>query len=279
MLFQPDLKYELMSCENIRYTCTYLREPKVPDDPENGEAHIHSCYEVYINISGDVSFLVNNHVYPVKRGDIVITRPEDLHLCIFNSPCLHEHFCLWLDAPPTSPLVSFCHCPDFRHLISMDDAVMTHYLTLIHRLASQEPVDNSILLRTAALCELLDYPQRHLAAGTHSPIPLPEEMQHILTYINNYFCQIRYIKDIYDQFYVSPATLNRWFRKYVHLSPKEFLESKKLAYAKKLLVDGYTVTDACMHSGFADSSHFIAVFKGKFGVTPYVYKRSISLHE
>lgn len=278
MRFQPELKYELMSCENLRYTCTHLLEPKVPDDPRNGEAHIHSCYEVYINISGDVSFLVNNHVYPVKHGDMIITRPEDLHLCIFNAPCLHEHVCLWLDAPATSPLVSFCHCPDFQHLIPVEDDVFAHFLTLIHRLADPDSADTSILLRTAALCEILDYPQRHLAAGSQSPTLLPEEMQHILTYINNHFCQIRYIKEIYDQFYISPATLNRRFRKYVHLSPKEFLESKKLAYAKKLLVDGYTVTEACMHSGFSDSSHFIAVFKDKFGVTPHVYKRSISLH-
>ena len=44
---------------------------------------------------------------------------------------------------------------------------------------------------------------------------------------NNQFDQIQYINEIYDKFFVSPATLTRWFRKYIHLSPKEFLESNR----------------------------------------------------
>ena len=97
--------------------------------------------------------------------------------------------------------------------------------------------------------------------------------------MNNHFSEIQHIKDVYDRIYISPATLNRWFRKYIHLSPREFLESKKLAYAKQLLNQGYTVTEASIHSGFADSSYFIAVFKKKFGVTPRAYKQEVGSEE
>ena len=50
------------------------------------------------------------------------------------------------------------------------------------------------------------------------------------------------------------------------------VRSLRLAYAKKLWDEGASVTDACMGAGFADCSHFIAVFKRRFGDTPFRYK-------
>lgn len=280
MSFQPQVDCRLLSTENVRYNSTYLREYKVPDAPENDEAHIHSFYELYVNFSGDVSFLVNNHIYPIKSGDIIFTRPEDVHLCIFHNSCYHEHFCLWIDAPASSPLVSFCHEPDFRNFMSVNEDEKEYFFNLISNLSKGEKEDISVLSTTTIVFQIMNFLETHNDSADHIDLPqLPEEMQQILTYLNNHFDQIQYINEIYDKFYTSPATLTRWFRKYIHLSPKEFLESKKLAYAKKLLRNGCTVTEACMQSGFSSSSYFIAVFKKRFGITPFAYKRDISLHD
>ena len=39
------------------------------------ESHIHNECEIYINISGDASFIVENRIYPVLPGSIIITKP------------------------------------------------------------------------------------------------------------------------------------------------------------------------------------------------------------
>ena len=39
------------------------------------DAHVHEECEIYINLSGDVSFMVENRLYPVSYGNIIITRP------------------------------------------------------------------------------------------------------------------------------------------------------------------------------------------------------------
>ena len=44
--------------------------------------HIHNECEIYINLSGDVSFAVENSVYPIMPGGIIITRPLEYHHCI-----------------------------------------------------------------------------------------------------------------------------------------------------------------------------------------------------
>ena len=104
---------------------------------------------------------------------------------------------------------------------------------------------------------------------------IPSEMQAILNYIDANFTEIQHVGDVASYFYISTATLNRWFRKYINLSPREFLEAKKLAFAKKLLDEGSTVTEVCIRTGFSDCSHFIAVFKNKFGETPFKYKKAV----
>ena len=49
------------------------------------ESHFHDRCEIYINISGDVSYMVENHLYPVSKGDIIITKPFEYHNCIYNN--------------------------------------------------------------------------------------------------------------------------------------------------------------------------------------------------
>ena len=49
-------------------------------------------YEIYINISGDVSFVVEGNIYPIKPGDIVITNPGEKHHCIHHSNKTHKYY-------------------------------------------------------------------------------------------------------------------------------------------------------------------------------------------
>lgn len=54
--------------------------------------HIHDECEIYVNLSGDVSFSVENSVYPITKGSVIITRPYEYHRCIYHSNKLHKHF-------------------------------------------------------------------------------------------------------------------------------------------------------------------------------------------
>ncbi len=277
MIFQPTLDRNLMSTQDIHYVLHHSCLYTTPNNPKNDEAHIHSCYEIYVNLSGDVSFLVNDRLYSIKRGDIILTRPGDVHLCLYQTTCTHEHYCLWLDAPKGSPFIAFMHKELFSHHISLGHTSMEHCLQLLAKLSDSTDSQTSasdLLRKTASLLDLslLLESDSLIQDGGYSP-QISAEFKNILSYLNTHFDEIQYVHQIYDLFYVSPATLTRWFRKYIHISPREFLESKKLAHARQLLNEGSSVTQAAMQSGFSDCSYFITVFKKRFGMTPKEFKK------
>lgn len=233
--------------------------------------HIHDSYEIYVNVSGDVAFLVNNSLYPVEKGDVIVTRPGDVHICVYQGQEDHACFCLWLQCPDGSPLIRFAHNDDFTNFIRYSDDTKKELLRLLYRLKDaesqkKEPARTAYLFRLLTLfCEGEQTELKHDA--------LPSEMQRVLDYINDHYTQIHCVEDIVNATHVSGSTLNRWFRAHLQLSPHKYVEALKLSYAQRLLMEGTSVTEVCSRSGFTDCSRFIAIFKSKFGQTPLQYQK------
>ncbi len=263
------------SLNGIRFGITYENKVMHQDDPEADPLHLHEYLELFFCLSSDVTFLVNNQLYRVYRGDAVVSRANDLHVCIFGKKCLQEHFCLWVDADEDAPLLAFLNKPGVGPLLSFPEEVQKQLHNILFSLyrASQGEDD---LLTTSYLLQLfvlLEKSQQGKKKEEKSV--LPAALQSILDDIHNNFAEIRQINDLAEAYFISPATLNRWFRKYVHSSPHDYLEAQKLSHAAKLLASGATATEACMQSGFSDCSHFISRFKKKFGETPLNYKKKV----
>ena len=233
--------------------------------------HIHDSYEIYVNVSGDVAFLVNNRLYPVERGDVIVSRPGDVHLCIYQSESVHERFCFWISCPENSPLLDFTHREDFANFIHFSDDTRRELLRLLYKLedaqaAGREPSRSAYIFRLLALLNEGEQTEQDRLA-------LPEDIQQVLDFIHENYTQLHSLEDIVQATHISSSTLNRWFRRYLQLSPRKYIEALKLSYAQRLLLEGHSVTTACNRSGFSDCSRFIAVFKSKFGETPLQYQK------
>ena len=208
---------------------------------------------------------------------MVISRPGDIHMGIFHKAAVQEHICIWIDADFASPIFSFLRKEDFCPLFSFDEKTKKKLLSLAFSLLDICENEGSELKKASCLLRILTLFEKETSPDVAAQSDIPEPLQKILDDIHGNFAGIRNVGDILATHFVSSATLTRWFRQHLHTSPREYLESVRLSNAAVLLANGHSVTDACMRSGFSDCSHFIVLFKKKFGETPLKYKKKVNI--
>ncbi len=241
------------------------------NDVTHDTDHIHDFYEIYVNLSGDVSFLVKDSLYSIAEGDVIVTAPHEVHRCIYHSDCIHEHFCIWIK--------------DFSFAEEMPDIGQNHHICL--------PAENKkqLFALCFSLCEHLHKEEKNSFAALQSfygilstiffcgkqnaeVTELPESFSRIVDYITRHYAEPTCtVAALCENFYISKSTLCRHFRNHFQTTPSEYIESKRFSEAKKLLWAGVSVQDVCFGSGFSDCSYFILRFRKKFGITPYRYQK------
>jgi AraC-like DNA-binding protein len=265
------LKRKAVKTDKLRYVLYYRNEFVDPKEQEIDASHIHSCVEVYVNLSGDVSFLVQNEMLSILRGDVVFTRANEYHHCIYPKACMHEHFCFWLDESFVKEFLGGLFKSGVHHLrlpVKERGELLKLFFELKDAISDEKRVRES-----ARIFQIFDMLETHVqhAEAVKTDV-LPAQMQKILDEIGERFAEIAGTADLAERFFISPSTLNRWFLKYLHVSPKEYLEGVRLSAAKRMLDEGKSVTSACFDCGYCDSSHFIRAFKDKFSITPGRYQ-------
>lgn len=272
----PHLTQKQISLENVSFGINYVKAARISEGLELDPLHIHSGFELFFNVSKDVMFVVNEASYNVSAGEAVITRPNDIHVCVFPKSVISEHICLWIDAPIDSAIYSFLIEAFPYPLISFDSDVKTKLITQLSRLSELCNKNDAVNIeKTACFLQILALMKDHTKQSHGSDIPMPKLLKNIIEDINENFSSIHSVSELCDKYYVSSSTLTRWFEKYLHTSPKRYLELKKLSNAKQLLESGSSVTEACFLSGFADCSRFISLFKTRMGKTPFKYKKEL----
>jgi AraC-like DNA-binding protein len=98
-------------------------------------------------------------------------------------------------------------------------------------------------------------------------------------YLMNHYREDIDLSKLADLVSMAEGSLCRFFRANVGTSVFEYLNSIKVDFACKLLMDpDFTIMDVCLDSGFNNLSHFNKQFKKNTGVTPTEYrKRFMSL--
>ena len=82
------------------------------------------------------------------------------------------------------------------------------------------------------------------------------------------------IQQIADTLRGNPAYLTRKFTQKYGISPKEYLLEKRIAYAKRLLVQtNVSVKEIAVSVGYIDQLYFSRIFKRKEGISPLEYRK------
>ncbi len=235
--------------------------------------HVHDTLEAYVLLEGDVSFSVEGTVYPLHPGDILLSRPGEIHHCILRGPSVHRHMCFWFNPAPEFLFAGLLHPTLPGHTCLSPQLRDRERLAALGQEWERASQAQDQAEELTLLLELLSILRRSSPA-VQGETPVPESLRAVMRQMEREYATIQNLDALAAQFFMSRSTLDRLFRAYLHITPRQYLEDRRMAGACILLQQGHPVSAVCTAVGMADQSHFTRQFRRRFGITPSQYRHA-----
>lgn len=239
------------------------------------EHHVHREYEIYLNLSGDVSFMVEDRIYPVSAGSVIITRPYEYHHCIYRSNERHRHYRILFSSDNNEKIldVFFNREAGQKNFLMIAPSKLDRFIYILEKLRCSELTIVSYYKYFFEFLEILDESKNTIV---NNEIKLNSNLLLAIRYINDNISYQFSIDELAKAANTSISTLERNFCHFLGMTPSKYIRQRRLGIAIGYLNSGKSVTEACFDSGFSDCSKFISLFKRNFGMTPLKYKKKFS---
>ena len=265
------------SYEVYRYRDTYLNEVAL---------HHHDFYELYLFLSGNVDYVIENRKYHLMPGDLLLISPNELHQPMFGRERqTYERIVVWIDKTYLQQFsgldVDMTHCfdttvPGHSNLLRPDNAVRQRLTDLLEQILGEEESSRfgSGIMADTCLIQALVLVIR-LAERTRARSEMPDKSESVvssvLDYINSHYAEDLSLDFLANQFFISKYHLSREFNRLVGTSVHRYIIQKRLVIAKQLMGEGVPSTSVYQHCGFGDYSNFYRAFKAEYQITPKEY--------
>ena len=264
--------------EVYRYRSTYLNEVAL---------HHHDFYEVYLLLRGRVAYTVENRIYQVRPGDIMLISPLELHQARISTDAEpYERIVLWVARSYLESLssakTSLTHCfdsalPGHSNLLRPSPQVSGDFrrrMEMLGELHGQQGYGSDLLAK-CCLVELLVALNRTVAAAAQpADCTCDRVVDQVVEYINDHYSEPLTLDDLSERFFISKYHLLRKFDRQVGTTVHRYILQKRLLIAKQLLGSGVAPSEACQHCGFGDYANFYRAFRAEYGITPRQYAQA-----
>ncbi len=257
------------------------------DNPLNHKLHINKFYEIYIYVKGDADYIVGDSYYTLKKGDIVIINQYEAHKVVLKNECEYERFYILV---PIDTFDEFRFNP-FKNInqkhISLTEESRNKILDILYEIRDTfkaSKSSHSSFKAYGLFMQFLSYLSSYISSEEYNQENSHKNKPHnyiadVLTYIDLNLAEITSAEQIAKHIGISLPYLSTTFKKTIGTPIKVYIQTKKIAYAKELLDNGASVTEACYKSGFNDCSYFIKIFKQHTGETPLKHIKNFNIQD
>jgi len=235
-------------------------------------SHYHDGYEIYYLIKGNVRYFLDNKVYDLVPGDIILIPPHTLHKTNVIS-----------DFPAERLLINFTkeflgkkeNDALFRCFNSYCVNHPEKYINYITQIESEfsiqdtytENVIKSILI--VLLSKLSRASDGKKPVASSSPL-----IEKAIKYINENFAEDITLQLLAEKFSISKNYLSKLFKSETGFGINEYLNIIRIKSAEHLLTSSnIPMTEVAVQCGFNDSNYFSSVFKKINGSAPLQYRK------
>lgn len=247
--------------------------------------HNHNFFELFLVVKGTVEHWIKGEPQKLPEGSLIFIRPWDIHGFLYKNKNCRENIYINLSFTEETAQALFTYLSDDNiynnviHSPNPPSAFLSSYSKnrLISLLDDLYTIDkNDIRLQNLRVKTILSdiltqyftYPQKNV----NSDIPnwltdLTKKMENI----DNFTVGIDKMIELSGK---SREHLSRSLKKYFGITATEYINSLRINYAANLLINSnMQIVDICYNCGFQNLGYFYKIFKEKYSITPYKFKK------
>ena len=250
---------------------------------ETSPLHTHNFYEIFYVNKGKAIHCVNGERIVVSSGACVFIRPWDVHsydslnysefqMTSVGFTCeeMEEGF-RWSQFPP-----AMITEPGLPPHIMLNGYEKTEFENKLKGIESHaKGIERKRYFRSVFPFFIYLICNKIRRAETKQLQVMPSWFSEVVEQMSQPENFVQGLPRLLDCISYSHEYIIRVFRKYLHMTPTEFINLRRINYAMGLVVENkYQITDICYMSGFNNLSHFYTVFKKQTGFTPNEYLKA-----
>lgn len=234
---------------------------------------IDQYFTIHLVVEGQGTFIINEHKYNVKQGDMFFLLPNTTVSYYTHKKNPWKYYWINVDGPQIQSYISMLNlsathavipCPAF-------DKIKAEFENILN------PNNNLISSNFSAIAlfyTILSLLNTTEATTSISNTDILERVQAVVEF--NYSNPNFTVPSIASMLYVSHSHLWKKFKEQTGQTLIQYLSSYRLTKACELLATKkYTNKELATLVGFNDEFHFMKMFKKKFGATIKEYQKDI----
>ncbi len=271
--------YELLPGIWFYYNLT----EEVTDNPAH-YPHAHSFCELYFYVRGECCFIVESGVYAPVEGTVIFTCPGELHGVRIEKDCTYERYYLYID-PDVMKTIGFyksMRCfferpHGLQNTVILPQDINVECIRLLRKIMTLMKADekDARSLAFAAFLEILHLVNHHadILPEHRNKYVRSKAVSRALRYLNENLDKVYTTTELSDAIHFSRGYLSRQFTVHLGITLNRYILLKRIYTSRRMLEQGYSLTEVCKACGWPDYSYFIAKFHEEVGTTPMKYQK------
>lgn len=243
---------------------------------ENFQLHIHQDYEILLFLEGDTKYIIEENVYTLEPGDVVVIRKNQMHRAFHNSPARYDR--IVLNVPPEFFEKNGCReyeqqfinkVGSFGDKIDAETVKSSGLYDAFMRAQKYSegfgknvcaPVVRAIIIEILHILNNINsYSEADKTDG---------QLKEIIKYLNANFTQNITLSELEERFFISKYHLCHIFPKATGITVHQYITNKRMALAEDMIKEGRSVGESALVSGFNSYSSFYRAYVQKYGKPP-----------
>lgn len=241
------------------------------------EKHWHRSIEIFAVLDGKLEFFINDREIDLNSGEFVIVNSNEIHSIRVEKP--NQTVVLQIPLKTFEKYYTDDQFICFTHGEREQDEQVMRLIREMYLIYGEKKSGYELKVQSHFYMLLYQMVTKYRKLEVSADIVRNRRNLNKLSVITNY------IKDNYSKelsleslatvFGYSPTYLSRMFQKYAGTNYKTYLQSVRVEYAyKELMNTDSSIGEIAEHNGFPDSRALAKVFRKKYGLLPSEYKKT-----